>query len=213
MSGAEASPQPVGVVWHMATTDAPAAPAAALPARFGRVRPEAQAELAQAMGQDGPALVRRRFEAGRRCYAAWTGGQLAAYGWVSFGEEHVGELGMHLRLMPNEAYIWDCLTLAAYRRRRLYTALLGHMAEALRVEGVQAIWIGADFDNRPSQAGIARAGFTAVADLVAAPPNPGEQRRRAWLQARPGISQTLLAEARRAYMGGSDEVWLFDNQR
>jgi GNAT superfamily N-acetyltransferase len=212
MSGAEASPQPVGVVWHLATTDAPAAPAAPLPARFGRVRPEALAELAQAMGQDGPALE-RRFEAGRRCYAAWTGGQLAAYGWVSFGEEHVGELGMHLRLMPNEAYIWDCLTLAAYRRRRLYTALLGHMAEALRVEGVQAIWIGADFDNRPSQAGIARAGFTAVADLVAAPPNPGEQRRRAWLQARPGISQTLLAEARRAYMGGSDEVWLFDNQR
>ena len=212
MPGAEGNPRPVGVVWHMATADGPAAPAATLPARFGRVGPEAQAELAQAMGQDDLALVRRRFEAGRRCYAAWTRGQLAAYGWVSFGEEHVGELGMHLRLMPNEAYIWDCVTLAAYRGRRLYAALLGHMAEALRVEGVQAIWIGADFDNRPSQAGIARAGFTAVADLVAALPNPGERRRRAWLQARPGIRPTLLAEARRAYMGGSEEVWLFDNQ-
>src|SRR5437870_4134978 len=101
MSGAEGSPQPVGVVWHMATADLPAAPAASLPASFGRVGPEAQAELAQAMGQDDLALVRRRFEAGRRCYAAWTHDHLAAYGWVSFGEEHVGELGMHLRLMPN----------------------------------------------------------------------------------------------------------------
>jgi len=65
MSGAEASPQPVGVVWHMATADVPAAPAATLPARFGRVGLEALSELAQAMGQDDPALVRRRFEAGR----------------------------------------------------------------------------------------------------------------------------------------------------
>ncbi len=209
MSGAEASPRPVGVIWHMALPDLPAAPAPTLPATFGRVGPETERELAQAMGHDDPARVQQRFKAGRRSYAAWTQGQLAAYGWLSFGEEHVGELGLRLRLLPDEAYIWDCVTLPAYQRRGLYAALLGHMAQALRAEGVQALWIGADYDNWPSQAGIARAGFTAVADLVLAPPQPGELGRRAWLQARPGIGPGLLAQARRAYLGDQEEVWLF----
>lgn len=214
MSGAEASPRPVGVIWHMALPGAPASAATdptppTLPARFGRVGLETERELARAMGLADSSLVRQRFEAGRRCYAAWTQDRLVAYGWVSFGEEEVGELGLHLRLLPGEAYLWDCLTLPAYRRRGLYTALLGHMARALRAEGVQALWIGADYGNRPSQAGIDRAGFTAVADLVVAPHRPGELGRRARLQTRPGISPALLAEAQRAYLGGSDEVWLF----
>ena len=212
MSGDQAHPQPLGVIWHMARQDAPAAGAVAVPARFGQVGPEAEAELARAMGQDASSLVRRRIEAGRRSYAAWADGHLATYGWVSFGEELVGELGLHLRLLPHEAYIWDCLTLAAYRRRGLYTALLGYIVQALLGDGVQGIWIGADTDNQPSQAGIAHTGFTAVADLVAAPPQPGERRRRAWLQARPGASQTLLSEARRAYLNEHDEVWLFANE-
>jgi ribosomal protein S18 acetylase RimI-like enzyme len=208
MSAAATGPRPVGVIWHLAQPSRPAAPSATLPARFGRVEPEAEAELAEVIGRGALALVRQRFEAGRRCYAAWTRDQLAAYGWVSFGEEHVGELGLHLRLLPDEAYIWDCLTLPAYQRRGLYAGLLSHMAQALQAAGVQAIWIGADYDNRPSQAGIARAGFTAVAELVAAPPLPGERRRRGWLQARPGIRPEQLAQARRVYLGDQDQVWL-----
>ena len=83
------------------------------------------------------------------------------------------------------------------------------MAQALLTEGVAAIWIGADYNNAPSQAGIGGAGFSAVADLVAAPPRAGEGRRRAWLVARPGISQRVLADARRVYLGEREEVWLF----
>jgi len=209
MAAGEARPLPIGVVWTMNLLEQPARPAPTLPARFGRVGLEAAAELAQAMTRDGPGLVRRRLEGGRRCYAARIEDRLAAYGWVSFGEEEVGELGLRLRLLPDEAYIWDCATLPDYQRRGLYAALLSHIILALRNEGLRALWIGADIANGPSQAGIARAGFTAVADLVAAPAQPGERRRRAWLEARPGISQEQLAEARRAYLDDRAEVWLF----
>jgi ribosomal protein S18 acetylase RimI-like enzyme len=180
-----------------------------LPVTFGQLGPEAEPELALAMGKTDLSQVRRRFEGGRRCYAARARGVLAAYGWVSFGEETVGGLGLRLRLLPHEAYIWDCVTLPAFRRLGLYAALLSRIAEALRDDGLQGAWIGADHDNLPSRAGITRAGFTVVADLVTAAPAPGERRRRGWLEARPGISQERLAEARRAYLGGCDEVWLF----
>jgi len=129
---------------------------------------------------------------------------------VSLSDEEVGELGLTVRLLPDEAYIWDCVTLPAYRRHGLYVALLGYITRTLRAEGVGTFWIGADADNEASLGGFARAGFTALADLVAAPPQPGQRRRRAWLEARPGIGPELLAEARRAYLDSCEEVWLFD---
>ena len=65
-------------------------------------------------------LIRRRFEqrlaSGKRCYVAQVEGALAAYGWVSWHEEEIGEIGLRLHLMPGEAYIWDCATAPAYRR-------------------------------------------------------------------------------------------------
>ena len=61
MSTAQPAPQSLGVIWRLALPDQPAAPASRLPARFGRVGPQSQAELAQAMGLDDPAPVRRRF--------------------------------------------------------------------------------------------------------------------------------------------------------
>ncbi len=209
MSDGASAAVPVGTIWHVQLAEAPVPVAPLLPAEFSRLGLEAEAELTRAMGLADPAEVRRRFEGGRRCYAARAQDGLAAYGWVSFGDEYVGGLGLRLRLLAREAYIWDCVTLPAFRRRGLYAALLGRIVAALRDEGWQGVWIGADYDNRPSHAGIERAGFAAVADLVAAPPAPGERRRRGWLTARPGVSQAQLAEARRAYLGGCDEVWLF----
>jgi ribosomal protein S18 acetylase RimI-like enzyme len=146
-----------------------------------------------------------RFETGRRCYAAWVEGQLAAYGWVSFDEEFIGELSLCLRLLPGEAYIWDCATLPAFRRRRLYSALLVHILGVLQAEPLCRVWIGADLDNEASQRGIARAGFRAVADLVMA---RASARRLVWVQGRTGVPAGLIAEARRAFLDDRDQVWL-----
>ncbi len=161
--------------------------------------------MSAALGREALADFDRRLASGRRCYAAWVGEQLAAYGWVSFGEEHVGELNLRLRMLPGEAYIWDCVTLPDFRRNGLYSALLGYISAQLRREGLRRIWIGADLANLPSQRGIARAGFCHVADLLI---ERVLAMRLAWVQGRPGVPESLVAEARRVFLDDRDRAWL-----
>ena len=66
----------------------------------------------------------------------------------------------------DEAYIWDCATLPAYRGQRLYPALLIHMLGELRNAGFQRVWIGTDADNLPSQRGVALVAFQPVVDIM-----------------------------------------------
>ena len=146
-----------------------------------------------------------RFESGRRCYAARVDGVLAAYGWVSFEEEFVGELHLRIRLLPGEAYVWNCVTTPAYRKKYLYTALLAHIVRELQNEHLSRVWIGADLDNVPSQRGMARAGFTHVADLVVA---RVLALRQVWVQGRPAVPDGMVAEARRVFLGDRDQIWL-----
>ncbi|HLO27862.1 MAG TPA: GNAT family N-acetyltransferase, partial [Anaerolineales bacterium] len=123
---------------------------------------------------------------------------------VSFNEEHIGELKLRMRLLPGEAYIWDCATLPAFRRNHLYSALLVYIIEELHAEGFCRAWIGADMDNKPSQQGIARAGFHHVADLVV---ERVLAMRQAWVQGQPGVPEHIIAEARRAFLNDRDQVW------
>lgn len=168
---------------------------------------EAAALLAQAMGLAGSSEIRRRLAAGNRCFVArGDGGVVAGYGWVSRGEERIGELERTLHMAPGEAYIWDCATLPPYRRRGVYTTLLLAMVEALRGEGARRLWIGAARGNRPSLRGFARAGFEPVARVAFL---RALGLRRFWLRAEPGAPPTLVAEARRALLGkpvGSERV-------
>src|SRR3989304_5586640 len=77
-----------------------------------------------------------------------------------------GLLTLRLRLLPGEAYIWDCVTLPAFRQNYLYSALLVFILGELRSGKLCRVWIGADLEDVASQRGIARAGFKPVADLV-----------------------------------------------
>jgi hypothetical protein len=130
--------------------------------------------------------------------------KLAAYGWVSFNEEHIGELNLRLTLLPGEAYIWDCATLPVYRQNYLYSALLVYILEELRTEGLCRVWIGADVENVASQRGIARAGFRLVADLLIA---RVLTLRSVWMQGGPDVPEDLVAEARRAFLNSRERVW------
>jgi hypothetical protein len=172
---------------------------------FNSVAPECASALAAAMGADYSAEITRRFETGRRCYAAWIEGEIAAYGWVSLEEESIGELNLRVRLLPGEAYIWDCATLPAFRRFHLYSGLLTYILAELRSEGLCRVWIGADLENIASHRGIARAGFQRVADLVIA---RVLALRQVWVQGHPDVSETLIAEARRVFLDNRDKVWL-----
>jgi hypothetical protein len=149
--------------------------------------------------------IHNRFETGRQCYAAWIENQIAAYGWVSFEREDIGELNLRIKLLAGEAYIWDCATLSPFRGKYLYSALLIYILSELRDQGLCRAWIGADADNIPSQKGMMRAGFHHVADLVI---ERVLATRQVWVMGRSRVPESIVAEARRAFLNDRDKVWL-----
>ena len=206
MDIAESDSRQPGTLW-VRNLDWPAPENAAprVPAAFRCLDSEGIESLTEAMRLDHPAAIEQRLAAGKRCYVVWVEGALAAYGWVSWNEEEIGEIGLRLHLLPGEAYIWDCATAPLYRRLRLYTALLAHIAEQLRAEGLCRVWIGADADNTASQTGMALAGFQPVADLVV---TRVIGVRQFWVRSRPGAPDSVVEDARRALLGDRDRAWL-----
>ncbi len=201
----EDDPRRAGTIWAANLDDPLPVITPLVEASFCPAGPESLSALATALGQDASAEMRQRFAAGRRCYAAWVEGRVAAYGWVSFDEEFVGELNLRLRLLPGEAYIWDWVTAPPFRQHHLYTALLGYILRELRGMPVCRAWIGANQENVPSQRGIARAGFHRVADVLVA---RVLTLRQVWVQGSPGVPESLVSEARRAFLDNRDKVWL-----
>jgi len=205
MASAEPDSRPVGTIWTLDPAESPPLITPRIPAAFSRAEPQAASELGAAMGQAALTEVQDRFRAGRRCYVARVDGQIAAYGWVSFDEEFVGELNLRLKLLPDEAYIWNCVTLPNFRRHYLYSALLTYIVGELYKDHVSRVWIGADTENVASQKGIARAGFTYVADLVV---TRVKTLRHIGIQPRPNASADLVAHARRVFLNDREKVWL-----
>ena len=123
-------------------------------------------QLAAAMGLPTAELIQKRLQGNRRCFILKAGGQIASYGWVSHGPEYVGELERQFNLDDDEAYIWDCATVPAWRGQRCYSNLLSRLIYPLHEEGVPRIWIGASRQNRPSVRGFINAGFEPVLDLI-----------------------------------------------
>jgi ribosomal protein S18 acetylase RimI-like enzyme len=122
--------------------------------------------LALAMNLPDTDLIKERLQSGRRCFILQAGTQIVTYGWVSLGPESVGELERLFHLHDDEAYIWHCGTIEAWRGQRCYSALLSHILHTLIAEGATCIWIGATRQNRPSVKGFVNAGFQPVVDVV-----------------------------------------------
>lgn len=198
MVSADRDPRRVGTIWSADLGEPRPQITPVIPTVFQRVGLESLNELSAAMGPGTIDEIRQRFTRGRACWAAWVEGVISAYGWASFNEETIGELNLRLDLPPGEVYIWDCATLPVFRRQGLYSALLSAMLDQLAADGVNRAWIGANLDNEPSQRGIDRTGFRRVADLVIA---RSAHKRMVWAQAYPGVPESLVGEARRAFLG------------
>ena len=204
MVSAENDSRRAGTIWMLNLHEEVPAVTPLVSAMFRRVEPDLQAALTSAIGGDVSKELLKRFETGRRCYTAWMEERVVAYGWVSLNEEYVGELNLRIKLLPGEVYIWDCATVPEFRRNHLYSGLLSYIIGELRNEGFCRAWIGADIDNMPSQQGIARAGFHHVADLVVA---RVLAMRQVWAQGLPGVSESVIAEARRVFLNDRDKIW------
>lgn len=192
-------PEALGIFWMMRLDGPlPEQPRLRIPAVFERVGAEHIEELSRAMGFDDLDPVLQRLDAGKHCYMARMDGRLAAYGWITFDREEIGELGLSVRLNGGEAYIWDCATLLAYRGQRLYPALLAYMLGELKRAGYRRIWIGTDADNLPSQKGVALVGCQRVVEIILAP--DGQYATRGC----PGASQQDVLDAHYALFGNRD---------
>lgn len=204
MVSAENDPRRRGTIWVLHLDQEMPAVAPRIHAEFRRLTPDLVPVLASSTTSLTLTEINKRLESGRQCYMAFADGQIAAYGWVSFVEEDIGELNLRIKLLPGESYIWDCATLPAFREKLLYSALLIHILGELHAQNICRTWIGADLENIPSQKGIARAGFHHVADLAI---ERVLAMRQVWVTGLPGVPDGVVAEARRAFLNDRDKVW------
>ena len=109
-----------------------------------------------AMGAEAD-LVKPRFARGCRCFAVVLDGAVAGYGWLSTGPEWIGELQVEIRPRKAEAYIWNCVTLAAHRRKGIFRSLVAGIARAANDTGVTRVWIGSV--EIPAEKTLAPLGF------------------------------------------------------
>ena len=89
--------------------------------------------------------------------------EVVGYGWVATSAASISELGIELRLSPNERYLWGFITLPAWRGQRIYPALLQAIMTG---EAADRFWIGHDIGNTASASGILKAGFRPVGVAV-----------------------------------------------
>jgi GNAT superfamily N-acetyltransferase len=204
MVSAENDPRRAGTIWMLNLDEVTPAVTPRVHAEFRRVTPDLLPALFAIRGYDASAEFIQRFETGRRCYGAWVEGQLAAFGWVSYDDEHIGELNLRIKLLPGEVYVWDCATASRFRGNGLYSALLSYILGELRDQKICRAWIGADLENIPSQKGIARAGFHHIADLVI---ERVLAMRQVWVAGLPDVPEPIVTEARRAFLNDRDKVW------
>jgi ribosomal protein S18 acetylase RimI-like enzyme len=204
MASAEDDPRRAGTIWVLNLDEETPIIVPRISVEFRRINLDTELILVSAMGPSASEEIAKRFERGCRCYAAWIDDQIVSYGWVSFEEEHIGELNLRIKLLPGEAYIWDCATLPAFCRNGLYSSLLVHILAELRAEGLCRAWIGADIDNKVSQLGMSRAGFRHVADMVV---ERVLAQRQVWVVGLPDVPETIVDEARRVFLNDRDKVW------
>lgn len=123
------------------------------------MRPESAELLSRAMGGEGD-RVAMRFGRGCRAFARIVDDEVVAYGWLSAGREWVGELAVYVDPAPGEAYVWNCFTVEAHRRRGHYRRVLEGIVSVARSEGLRRLWIGSV--DVPAEKADMDAGFERV---------------------------------------------------
>jgi len=128
------------------------------------VRRELDAAAMASLQNRGIEEMANRFAAGHRAYVASKDGQPAAWGWVATSTASIGELGASLTLNSDERYLWNFVTLPAYRGLGIYPRLLQAIVSAESAEA-DRFWIGYAPENHASGAGIRKAGFVTAVEM------------------------------------------------
>jgi len=108
--------------------------------------------------------IEERFTDGHRAYVAWWNEQPAAWGWVATRAATIGEMGATFSLPPGDRYLWNFVTISAFRGRGIYPRLLQAIVRA-EAPTTERFWIAYAPENRASGSGIAKAGFAVQAEM------------------------------------------------
>jgi GNAT superfamily N-acetyltransferase len=143
------------------------------------------AQLA-AINQITVAEIEQRRRAGHIPYVGYIDNTAVTYGWVATREASIGELRLVFPIPVGSRYLWDFATVPEWQGRGLYPRLLQAIVQAERAE---CFWIIHAPENRPSGAGMQKAGFQAVGQLSFQPDNslgliPFDQPERALIGAK-----------------------------
>ena len=112
-----------------------------------------------------PLDIRDRLASGHRPYVARLDDVPVAYGWVAGAGATIGELGVSFTLPRGDRYLWDFVTLPAWRGRGIYPHLLRAIITAEAAAGAARLWIIHAPENPASARGITKAGFAPVGEL------------------------------------------------
>ena len=192
-----------GVLWAMELNVPPPRVAPRIAAQIQELDTDAIPALVAAGSADSDTLA-RRFAGERRCFGVYVENTIAAYGWVSQRSEYIGEQEREFKIPNDEAYVWDCATLAPYRNQHLYSALLSHINHVLYQEHMRRTWIGAQEKNCASLHGFSNAGFhpillttyTRLLDLHAV-----------WVAPWKNAPRELVTSFQRAWTADDQHVW------
>jgi GNAT superfamily N-acetyltransferase len=135
---------------------------APLPGLVVRQEPDAGV-MAAAQGRT-VAEMAARMDAAHRAYVALLDGEITAWGWVATRSATIGELGATFAIPAGDRYLWNFVTRPTHRGLGIYPRLLDSIVASESREA-ERFWIAYAPENRASATGIARSGFTTVAEL------------------------------------------------
>jgi GNAT superfamily N-acetyltransferase len=110
------------------------------------------------------ATIDARLGSGNELFVGLLDGEPAGYGWLAHRCGGIDELDFSFGLPDGNAYLWDFVTLPAFRGRGVYPHLLQSIVA--QAPAIGRFWIGYEAHNLASERGIAKAGFHVVGDLA-----------------------------------------------
>ncbi len=104
-----------------------------------------------------------RFDRGERCFAVLEHNHIISAFWSQVGLKDWNEMHLQFSLQPDQAWMYNAVTVKPARGRGLYPRIIRHMVDTLRQEGINQYYIDVQPENRASVRGLAKAGFTRIA--------------------------------------------------
>lgn len=109
--------------------------------------------------------IEARFQSNNRAYIAFLDQVPVAYGWIADQAGSVDEIRLSFMLPPRNRYLWDFLTLSAWRGRGIYPHFLQAIVHQEQHD-VDRFWIMYVPGNDVAAHSISRAGFHFVGELT-----------------------------------------------